>query len=572
MKKIEYKSDNNLFQLWKNYAEKHKDQDLIDQLNKIENDNLLMDEFFGRSLTFGTSGLRGKLGPGPNGMNTLVIKRTTLGIANYLISLNKADTAEILKETTTDENLLSVVISYDSRIMSKEFAHTAAEVFSACGIKTYLFNKVTGVPILAFATEQLGCSMGIMITASHNPKEFNGYKVYNSDGYQIVGQVAKDVLKNINQIDYFQDIKQSQDNIIYLDDQLMEQYLQKIGRSVERLNIQDIGHNKFNVVYTPLNGAGALPVSTLIKNYDQINLIPVPSQWNFDGHFPTCPKPNPEILEAFTEAKKVAKINSTKLIIGTDPDSDRLGACALHQGVYKLLNGNQIGALLLDFMAKHLSSDLVKGKLVIKSIVSSPVIDAIADEYGLVVETKLTGFKYIGQRMVQLKHEGRYEDFLFAYEESNGFLTGDFLHDKDGISAALVLSLVGAYYDQQGKDLFQAAKDLYEKYNVGYEENESFEFRGQGWRDRRVAFMDKLRTWVKSNRVTYIDYRNGYENLPPSDVLRIEAGNQIVIVRPSGTEPLVKFYCFGPNSDMQLKKQLEALLLPYLDYTNENML
>lgn len=399
-----------------------------------DNEDELIDSF-SQDLQFGTSGLRGILGIGTNRLNEYVVRRTTQGFANYLNLTFSAP---------------AVVIAYDTRKNSRLFAEETAKVLRGNGIKVYLFPKLATVSLLSFAIGELDCDMGIMITASHNPKIFNGYKVYNADGYQIIGRVADAILKEIDKVDFFDgDIRASEEGIIPVPEEVSEHFIDTIVDFLPPIDAETL--NGIHAVYTPLNGTGNNYVREVLRRIGYEKLTIVETQEEPDEEFTTCQAPNPEKITAFAEGFKTLDKVKGDIIIATDPDCDRVGACVRHGGMKVLLTGNQLGALMLDYLCQVKPPQA--GQMVIKSIVTTPLIARIAEANGLQVMNTLTGFKYIGEIITGLREEKQGWKYYFGCEESHGYLMDGFIRDKDGVSSAALTLCLAAYYKAQGKDL-----------------------------------------------------------------------------------------------------------------------
>ena len=537
-----------LYSLW---CEKATEPEIAEELKSIAgNREEILDRFW-QNLSFGTAGLRGVLGAGPNRMNVYTVGQATQGLADYL-----------------NENFdaPSVVIGYDSRINSDRFASYAATVLAANGVKAYLFPELIPTPVVAYAVKRLGCSSGIVITASHNPSKYNGYKCYDPRGYQMTDEAAARTLEFINACDIFDGVKTmdfdealAAGTIEYLDEAFLDDYYAKVlSRAVNPDACKKAG---LSVLYTPLNGTGNKPVRKILSMIGVQNVKVVPSQELPDGNFPTCPFPNPEIREAFNEALKLAETEKADLLLATDPDCDRVGIAVLTNGEYQLLSGNEVGCLLCDYILgqKQAKGALAEKPVVVKSIVTTDMATAIAASYGAQVENVLTGFKYIGELMTGLENRGEADRFELGFEESYGYLSGMQAKDKDAVNASMMICEMASFYKLQGKTLVDVMNGLYEKF--GYWNNQlfNFYFEGADGMAKMVAMMDGLRgaypQQVGGKRIASVtDYKlrktvelaNGAEapvTLPVSNVivLQVENGDK-VIVRPAGTEPKIKIY------------------------------
>lgn len=502
--------------------------------NKIINDELIaikenkdeINDRFYCELKFGTGGLRGKLGAGTNRMNIYTVGRATRGLAAYV-------------NRNVKENK-SAVIAYDSRNMSREFAFLAADIFSEAGIKTYVFNKLMPTPVLSFAVRYLKASVGIVITASHNPKEYNGYKVYNEKGCQITDEAAKKILSEIEKCGYFEKIQADKSIVEILDDTVLNEFLKEI-KKYSLFNLNDVKTPK--IVYTPLNGTGNIPVRSILKIIGVNDVKVVPEQENPDGNFPTCSYPNPEEKSALKLAVELAKNENADLVLATDPDADRIGiAVKTKSGEYKLLNGNETGVLMEDYIFS-LRKKTDKSPVIVKTIVTSDMSEDIARNYSAEVREVLTGFKYIGETIDRLSEK---EEYVFGMEESYGYLIGTHVRDKDAVSAAMIIAEMSAYYGLQGKTLVDKLEELYGKYGYYKTALKSINFPGEKGKSQMDEIISKLRSdpWTEicGENVSVKDYTTGVNDLPKSNVLSFTGRNIKVTVRPSGTEPKLKLY------------------------------
>ncbi len=547
------KTNDPVFTAYKNWLEAVKnDKKTFDELKSIETDEKEITDRFYCELKFGTGGLRGKLGAGTNRMNVYTVGRATRGLAAYI---NK-----------TAGGNKSVVIAYDSRNMSREFAFLAADILSGAGVKAYVFDTLMPTPVLSFAVRYLKTSAGIVITASHNPKEYNGYKVYNEKGCQITDKAAKDILTEIENCGYFDEICPYKPIIEVLDDTIPSEFLKEIQKySLFSLS----GVTTPKIVYTPLNGTGNVPVRGILKNIGIKDVIVVPEQENPDGNFPTCPYPNPEEKAALKLAVELAKKENADLVLATDPDADRVGiAVKTKDGEFKLLNGNETGVLMEDYIFS-LRKKTDKTPMVVKTIVTSDMSEGIAKTYGAEVKEVLTGFKYIGETIDNLTPD---EEYVFGMEESYGYLVGTHARDKDAVSAAMIIVEMTAYYALQGKTLADKLEELYKKYGYYKTALTSVAFPGMDGKAEMDEIVAKLREnpWqtLCGEKVSAKDYLNGLNGLPKSNVLAFAGDNIKVTIRPSGTEPKLKIYYqvkaeTEQNSDellQKLKNQAETLI------------
>jgi len=537
-------------------------------------------EAFYRDLEFGTAGLRGIMGPGTNRMNVVVIRRVTQGIANYLNK--KAET-------------LAVAISYDSRNNSRSFAEIAAAVLAANGIRVWIFRQMMPVPALSFVTRHMDCAMGIMITASHNPKEYNGYKVYGPDGGQILADVADAVLQEVNQVDYFDGPKsmpfeEALEGLCqYIPEQVEKEYLQAVQSLSTGQTLEDL-----KLVYTPLNGAGLMPVTKTLAEAGLSQIHVVPEQQNPDGNFPTCPKPNPELPEVYQPAMNLASQVEADLILATDPDSDRVGMAVPKQSApgYQVLTGNEIATLLLDYLTK--TRTLPENPLIVRTIVSTPIVDYIAKMLHGEVKKTLIGFKYIGAILTKMEQEGQVDRFVFGFEEGNGFLASPYVRDKDAVGTALLICQMAAYHKSRGVSIIDALGKIYRRHGVFREKVISFEFDGAKGIDTMKAIMERFRDnqreeFLGKKPIKVTDYLEGYAHylgksgtscdmsigmkptgLPKENIMRfLYEDSTSFVARPSGTEPKLKIYLFaqGEETDMVENQlaELERLVREFIE-------
>ena len=539
---------NENFNLWLNNV---KNPELLNELNSIKNNSQEIYDRFYSDLSFGTAGLRGILGAGSNRMNIYTVKRATQGLANYL---NKKYTSP------------SVAIAFDSRINSNLFAKEAATTLAANNIKVYITKELQPTPVLSFAVRELHCQGGIVITASHNPAEYNGYKCYGEDGCQMTDHAANEVYNEIEKVDTFISVKTCDFNealntgkIEYINESLYEKYLQNVY--AQTINKDICKNSDLKIVYTPLNGAGNKLVRKILNRIGVKNITVVPEQELPDGNFPTCKYPNPEIKEALDLAIKLAEKSGANLVLATDPDSDRVGIAEKINNEFRLFSGNEVGILLTDYIlsSRKKRGDLPKNPVVVKTIVTSELISKIAQKYGCDLKNVLTGFKYIGEQILNLEKVNQQDRFVFGFEESYGYLAGCYARDKDAVVASMLICEMLAFYQSQGKTLLDRLMELYEEF--GYYKNVTlnFNFQGSAGMEKMKEIMDNLRNNPPSSFVGFnvekisdfkksiaIDKKTLSEekiNLPVSNVLKydLEGGNSI-IVRPSGTEPKIKAY------------------------------
>ena len=518
-----------------------------------------VEDAFYRDLAFGTGGLRGVIGAGTNRMNIYTVAKATQGLADYL---NKQ------RETP------SVCIGYDSRIKSDVFARVAAGVFAANGVKVFIWPRLMPVPTVSFAVRHLGADAGVMITASHNPSKYNGYKVYGADGCQITTQAAAQVLAEIEKLDLFRDVHTGS----------FEEYLEKgwISYIPEETYTAFVGNVKAQsvlfgedvnkataIVYSPLNGAGRWPVLRTLSEMGYTNVTVVAEQAEPDGNFPTCPYPNPEIREAMELGLQYAQRNNADLLLATDPDCDRVGIAVKNEkGEYVLLSGNETGILLLDYIcsqrAKH--GKMPEKPVMVKTIVTMDLAERIAAHYGLETRNVLTGFKYIGEQIGLLEAQGQKERYVFGFEESYGYLTGTYVRDKDGVGGAYMICEMFSYYAARGIRLTEKLLELYREYGYCRNTLHSFQFEGSAGFAKMQRIMARFRQGIPSFgglRVEkLLDYSLGLDGLPKSDVLKflLEGGCSLV-VRPSGTEPKLKLYLSVTAEDAQAAAAIETNIL-----------
>ena len=518
-----------------------EDLDLVNEYQQIKNDeNKLLDAFF-KELSFGTGGLRGELGFGTNRMNIYNIRKATQGVTNYLLEEFKG-------------KKINVAISYDSRIKSDVFAREAARVLGSAGIHVYIYKQLMPVPLLSFATRELKCDAGIMVTASHNPSKYNGYKVYGSDGCQITEIAAGKILAEINKTNPFEVKAKEFDELLnskvieYIPDELLDKFI-----NIVRTN-SVLGKEKANkdvkIVYTPLNGAGLVPVTKILKESGYTNVTVVEEQRKPDGHFPTCPFPNPEVREAMELGISYAKKNDADLLIATDPDCDRVGIAVKNGSDFTLLSGNQTGVLLFNFICelRTLNKAMPLKPFACTTIVSTEMVDPIAKHYGVNMFRVLTGFKYIGE--IIARHEPMHEEdnYIFGFEESYGYLTHTRARDKDAVNGAFMIAEMFAYYKTKGISLLEKLDELYKKYGYYLNKLDNFVFEGAAGFTKMQEIMASFRSNINDiggyKIKEVLDYSKGINGLPKSDVLKYILENEsTVVVRPSGTEPKLKMYC-----------------------------
>lgn len=543
-----------------------EDPALKEELESIKGSDEEIKDRFAVALKFGTAGLRGVLGAGTNRMNIYVVRQATQGLANWV--------------KTQGGNQL-VAISYDSRINSDVFAKTAACVLAANGIKVRIYDALMPVPALSFATRYYEANAGIMVTASHNPAKYNGYKAYGPDGCQMTDEAADivyaeiqktDILTGAKMMDFEEGMKAGL--IAYVGDDCKEALYDAIkARSVRPGICKTAG---LKLVYSPLNGSGLVPVTRILKDIGITDITIVPEQQYPDGNFPTCPYPNPEIFEALRLGLELAEKSGADLMLATDPDADRVGiAMKCPDGTYELVSGNEVGVLLLDYIcAGRIEKGTMPEKAVaVKSIVSTPLADAVAKNYGVELRSVLTGFKWIGDQIARLEAAGEVDRFIFGFEESYGYLAGPYVRDKDAIIGSMLICEMAAYYRSIGSSLKQRMEEIYDKYGRYLNKVDSFEFPGLSGMDKMTGIMDELRKNPPAEIGGYpvvkvTDFKKPEETgLPAANVLiyKLEGGAE-VIVRPSGTEPKIKTYFTTLGKDLAeaqaQKDKLAAALKP----------
>lgn len=539
-----------LYQSWRKNAT--DDPDLQSELSAIENDAEAIQDRFYRDLAFGTGGLRGVIGAGTNRMNIYTVRKATQGLANYV------------KEAFSEP---SVAISYDSRIKSTDFAKAAAEVLAANGVKVHIYTELKPTPMLSFAVRALHCSAGIMVTASHNPAKYNGYKAYGSDGCQMTIDAADAVLAKINALDIFNDVKHmpfdealAAGMISYIGDDVIEDYFRNV--LAQGINTDLCAKSGLKIVYTPLNGTGNKPVRTILNRIGIQEVTVVKEQENPDGNFTTCPYPNPEIREALQLGLQYCDQVKPDLLLATDPDADRVGiAVPDGKGGYALFSGNEVGAMLLEYICEQRiqKGTMPKHPVAVKTIVTTDIVEAICKAYGVELIEVLTGFKFIGEQIGFLEEKGEEDRYIFGFEESYGYLAGSYVRDKDAVVASMLICEMAAYYRTKGISMMQARENLYQKYGVYVHAQHSFTFEGESGMIRMQNIMEHLRThrpeqidnlkviqFADYEKQVSIDLTTGTETaitLPQSNVLSftLEQGAK-VIIRPSGTEPKIKAY------------------------------
>lgn len=535
------------------------DADLVKELLSIADQPEEIEDRFYKSLEFGTAGLRGIIGAGTNRMNIYTVGVATQGLAEYVNS-----------KTSNGK----VAIAYDSRIKSDLFAKHAASIFAANGITVYLYPELAPTPMLSFAVRYLKCDAGAVLTASHNPAKYNGYKAYGPDGCQLGPEASEYVLSMINKVDIFDGVKTCD-----FDDAVNSGKIKLIGDDVinaylDAVQKQSVADNTYNfadlkIIYTPLHGAGNKPVRAILDRIGVKNVTIVKEQELPDGNFPTAPYPNPEIRQAFECALKLAETVNPDLLLATDPDSDRVGIAVRHNGEFKLMSGNDVGALLLNYLLARKTElgTLPSDPVAVKTIVSTNLVNVIAKDFGCELKEVLTGFKFIGEQVLLLEEKGQEERFIFGFEESYGYLAGGYVRDKDAVVASMLICEMCCYYKAKGMTLIEVLDSLYQKYGYYYSCQKSFTCEGQDGMAKMAASMADLRnqppaTIANRKTVAVLDYEASLETdvesgatkaitLPKSNVLcyRLDDGSE-AIVRPSGTEPKIKVYISTIGNDL----------------------
>ncbi len=540
---------NELYNCWTKCAT--DDPDLIPELLSVKGDEELINDMFYRELEFGTAGLRGVIGAGTNRMNVYTVGRASQGLADYVNSVAKNG---------------KIAIAYDSRIKSELFAKTAAAVFAANGITAYIYDELMPTPMLSFAVRHLGCDAGIVITASHNPAKYNGYKAYGPDGCQLTLEASNLVFSYIEKTDFFGGIKKINFNdglkngsIKYIEQSVIDAFLDNVSR--QSLSPDIIKNSDFSVIYTPLHGTGNKPVRAILDRIGVKNVTIVREQELPDGNFTTAPYPNPELSQPFECALKLAETVKPDILLATDPDCDRVGIAVMDCGKYKLMTGNQVGALLLDYVLKRRTElgTMPKNPIAVKTIVSTELCAKIAEKYGCKLINVLTGFKFIGEQILELEKIGEENRYVFGFEESYGYLCGTFVRDKDAVCASMLICEMACYYRSLGINLFEALDNIQKELGYYTNRQSSYTFEGQQGMTIMAGIMNDLSnnppadiagykvtdiynyntsvaTCIETGTQTIID-------LPKSNVIEFKLqGGSSFIVRPSGTEPKIKIY------------------------------
>lgn len=555
-----------MYELWLEKAS--ADPDLKTELSAIAGDEDAKNDRFYRDLEFGTGGLRGVIGAGTNRMNVYTVKKATQGLAEYILA-NGVEK--------------SVAISYDSRIKSDYFAKSTAEVLAANGIKVYIYTELMPTPMLSWAVRAHGCGAGVMVTASHNPAKYNGYKVYGADGCQLTLEAAEAVLAKINNIDIFDGVKSMDydkavaDGMVeYIKDSVIDAYMEKVLE--QGLHTDLVAGSGLKVVYTPLNGTGNKPVRRILAQIGVKDVVVVPEQELPDGNFPTCPYPNPEIKEALQRGLELCAKEKPDLLLATDPDCDRVGIAVPDGDGYELFTGNEVGAMLLEYICKERLAlgTMPANPVAVKTIVTSDITKAICAKYGVELREVLTGFKFIGEQIGWLEQAGEEQRYIFGFEESYGYLAGGYVRDKDAVVASMLICEMAAFYRTQGISLIEARKRMYDEYGVYFNKLENFTCEGASGMERMKEIMGGLRANAPKtiggvdvitvadymeSKVTAADGSKTDIDLPKSDVITFGLTDDAsVVIRPSGTEPKIKVYYTTKGADKAAAVKLQEAL------------
>ncbi len=558
--------ESELYNIW---CEKVTDAVLAKELSEIKDDSEAIKDRFYKDLEFGTAGLRGVIGAGTNRMNIYTVGRATQGFADYINS--------------AFENP-SVAIAYDSRINSDVFSRTTACVFAANGIKVWLYPELAPTPMLSFAVRHYGCAGGVVITASHNPAKYNGYKAYGPDGCQLGSEPSAVITEAVEKTDMFTGIKTvdfdkavSDGMIEYIGNETYEEYYKNVkAQSVAPDAVKQSG---LKVIYTPLHGTGNKPVREILKRIGVSDVTVVKEQELPDGNFPTAPYPNPEIRQPFECALRLAQEVKPDLLLATDPDADRVGIAVPDGDDYRLLTGNEVGAMLLDFVLSQRTANgtLPKNPVAVKSIVSTSICDKIAAKYGCEMRNVLTGFKYIGEQIALLEASGEADRFVFGFEESYGYLAGSYVRDKDAVVASMLICEMAAYHRTHGRSLIDVINAIYKEYGRYYHVTSSFTFEGASGMEQMASIMHRLHTEPISSiagykvltvadyaQSTLTDCENGGVSeikLPKSEVITYNLeGNNALVIRPSGTEPKIKAYVTAVADDIAQTEKIADMI------------
>ncbi|MBQ1349461.1 MAG: phospho-sugar mutase [Ruminococcus sp.] len=554
-------------QEYKRWCELAKgDADVEKELSDIAADEAKIEDAFYRNLAFGTGGLRGVIGAGTNRMNIHVVAKASQGLADYIVK-------------SFPEKDRKIAVSYDSRIKSDLFSKVAAGVFAANGIKVYIYSELMPTPCLSYAVRALHCAAGIMVTASHNPSEYNGYKVYGADGCQITTEAAKTILAEIEKLEIFADVKTGSFEqglesgaIEYISDDIYTAFVGEVKKQSVLSENDQIDKN-VAIVYSPLHGTGLKPVLRTLNESGYTNITVVREQEEPDGNFTTCPYPNPEIKEAMSLGMEYAERYNADLLLATDPDCDRVGiAVKTPDGEYRLLSGNETGMLLLDYICRKRTENgtMPQNPVFIKTIVTTDLAERIAAAYGVRTVNVLTGFKFIGEQIGLLEQQGKESSYIFGMEESYGYLSGGYVRDKDAVDGAFLICEMFAYYQTLGISLIDMLESLYKEYGYCLNTLHSYRFEGSKGFAKMQEIMRACRERITSiggkKVVKVLDYAQGLDGLPKSDVIKfLLEDNCSVVVRPSGTEPKLKIYLSVTGVSMQEAGDTERILVQDMD-------
>ncbi len=570
--------DTNIMEQYKLWTEKAtEDNDVVAELRAIADDTEKIEDAFYRNLAFGTGGLRGVIGAGTNRMNIYTVAKASQGLADYVNKICDNNSGKFNR---------AIAVSYDSRIKSDLFAKVAAGVFAANGIEAHIYSELMPTPCLSYAVRALNCAAGIMVTASHNPSKYNGYKVYGADGCQITTEAAAEILAEIEKLDIFADVKRGSFDehmksgmISYIDEEIYTNFVEEVKKQSMILGDDVTVDKNVSIVYTPLNGTGLKPVLRTLKESGYTNITVVSEQEKPDGNFPTCPYPNPEIKEAMALGMEYAKKYNADLLLATDPDADRVGIAVkdekgirVEAGEYALVSGNETGILLLDYICTRrcATNTMPEDPVMVKTIVTSDMAKQVADNYGVRTVDCLTGFKFIGEQIGLLESQGKESSYIFGLEESYGYLSGGYVRDKDAVDGAFLICEMFAYYKTQGISLLDKLEELYQKYGYRLNTLHSYEFEGAAGAEKMQQIMKSFRGDFTSfgglKIEKLIDYLPGVDGLPKSDVLKfLLEQNGSVVVRPSGTEPKIKFYISVTADSMKAAEVKEKKIVEELE-------
>jgi phosphoglucomutase len=548
-----------IYETWVSHAT--EDEDVVRELGQMKDDFAAKEDAFYRDLAFGTGGLRGVIGAGTNRMNIYTVAKASQGLANYITK-------------TFPRDQWSMAVSYDSRIKSDLFAKVAAGVFAANGIQVHIYTELMPTPCLSYAVRALGCAGGIMVTASHNPSKYNGYKVYGADGCQITTEAAAAILTEIQAVDPFEHVKKmafsdglEAGQISYIGEEVISGFIARVKEQSLLATPEEVDRN-VAIVYSPLNGTGLKPVLRTLRESGYTNITVVKEQEQPDGNFPTCPYPNPEIREAMTLGMEYAKKCQADLLLATDPDCDRVGIAVKDKdGEYVLLSGNETGMLLLDYICSRRIAlgRMPEDPVFVKTIVTSDMAERIAAHYGVRCVNVLTGFKFIGEQIGMLEAQGKEDSYICGFEESYGYLTGSYVRDKDAVDGAFMICEMFAWYQTRGISLLDKLAELYETYGYSLNTLHSYTFEGSAGFAKMQEIMKKFRAGkayfgregMGRRTEKCLDYSQGLDGLPQSDVLKyLLEENCSVVIRPSGTEPKLKAYI-----SVSAKNKEEAAIL-----------